>query len=330
MQPSDPTFFGINVMWVATVLSAVASFAVMIAIYAATTVKDPMARRVKALNERREQLKAGIVASTNKRKKLNNRNVAADRVRNILSSFKMLQDDQIKKTQERLMQAGIRTKDLAFFIIFARFVLPVVLGITAVVLIYLMNHWPAWGAFRRYITVAGVLIGSYKAPDIWLKNKVGKRSKAIQKGLPDALDLLVICAEAGLTVDASFGRVSRELGKAYPELGDEFGLTAIELGFLNERRNAFENLAMRVALDAVRGVVTTMIQTEKYGTPLASALRVLSAEFRHARMMRAEEKAARLPAIMTVPLILFILPTLFVVIMGPAACSIHDNFLGRQ
>jgi tight adherence protein C len=228
------------------------------------------------------------------------------------------------------MQAGIRTKDLAFFIIFARFVLPLVLGIVAVVLIYLLNYWPEWGAFRRYVTLAGVVGTSYKSPDIWLKNRVNKRSKAIQKGLPDALDLLVICAEAGLTVDAAFGRVSRELGKAYPELGDEFGLTAIELGFLNERRQAFENLAGRIDLDAVRGVVTTMIQTEKYGTPLASALRVLSAEFRHARMMRAEEKAARLPAIMTVPLILFILPTLFVVILGPAACSIHDNFLSKQ
>ena len=120
--------------------------------------------------------------------------------------------------------------------------------------------------------------------------------------------------------------IARELGKAYPELGDEFALTAIELGFLTERRMAFENLSNRVPLDAVRGVVTTMIQTEKYGTPLASALRVLSAEFRNERMMRAEEKAARLPAIMTVPLILFILPVLFVVILGPAACSIADAF----
>jgi tight adherence protein C len=286
-----------------------------------------MARRVKALNERREQLKAGIVASTNKRKKLTNRNQAADNVRQLLSQFKMLQDDQVQKAQMRLMQAGIRTKDLAFFIILARFVLPVVLGIAAVVLIYGLNHWPDWSGFRRYMTVAGVLVGSYKAPDIWLKNKVTKRSNAIRKGLPDALDLLVICAEAGLTVDAAFHRVARELGKAYPELGDEFGLTAIELGFLNERRQAFENLANRVDLEAVRGVVTTMIQTEKYGTPLASALRVLSAEFRHQRMMRAEEKAARLPAIMTVPLILFILPTLFVVILGPASCSINDSFL---
>jgi tight adherence protein C len=326
---AHPTLLGVDVIWVATILSGVATLAVMMAIYAATTVKDPMARRVRALNERREQLKAGIVASTNKRKKLTNRNQAADRVRALLSKFKMLQDDQLQKTQQRLMQAGIRNKDLAFFIIFARFVLPLVLGTAAIVLIYVVNFWPDWGGMRRYATVAGLLVTSYKAPDIWLKNKVTKRSHAIRKGLPDALDLLVICAEAGLTVDAAFGRVSRELGKAYPELGDEFGLTAIELGFLNERRQAFENLAQRVDLEAVRGVVTTMIQTEKYGTPLASALRVLSAEFRNERMMRAEEKAARLPAIMTVPLILFILPTLFVVILGPAACAISDNFLNK-
>jgi tight adherence protein C len=327
MPTGGPTLLGVDVIWVATILSFVATLAVMTAIYAATTVKDPMARRVKALNERREQLKAGIVASTNKRKKLTNRNQAADRVRSILGSFKMLQDDQIQKVQVKLSQAGIRSKELAFFIIAARFVAPVVAGLAAVTLIYIADYFPDWSWMRRYITVAGVLIGAYKAPDIWLKNKVTKRSHAIRKGLPDALDLLVICAEAGLTVDAAFGRVAKELGRAYPELGDEFGLTAIELGFLAERRNAFENLASRVDLEAIRGVVTTMIQTEKYGTPLASALRVLSAEFRNERMMRAEEKAARLPAIMTVPLILFILPTLFVVILGPAACSISDNFL---
>ena len=327
MQASGPSLLGFDVIWIATLLSAVATFAVLIAIYAATTVKDPMARRVKALNERREQLKAGIVASTNKRKKLTNKNQAADKVRGILSSFKMIQDDQLKKTQVQLLQAGIRAKDLAYFIIFARFVLPVVIGIAVVLGLYVFDLMPDWGWFKRYAVTAAALVGSYKAPDLWLKNKVTKRSHAVRKGLPDALDLLVICAEAGLTVDAAFGRVARELGKAYPELGDEFGLTAIELGFLNERRQAFENLAMRVDLEAVRGVVTTMIQTEKYGTPLASALRVLSAEFRNERMMRAEEKAARLPAIMTVPLILFILPTLFIVILGPASCSISDSFI---
>lgn len=328
MQPaSGPTLLGFDVIWVATILTAVATLAVLTALYAATTVRDPMARRVKALNDRREQLKAGIVASTNKRKKLTNKNEAADKVRGLLSTFKMVQDDQLKATQQKLMQAGIRAKDLAFFIILARFLMPVILGITAIVLIYVIDYFPEWGAFKKYAATAGTLIGSYKAPDLWLKNRVNKRSAAVRKGLPDALDLLVICAEAGLTVDAAFSRVAKELGKAYPELGDEFGLTAIELGFLSERRQAFENLATRVDLEAVRGVVTTMIQTEKYGTPLASALRVLSAEFRNERMMRAEEKAARLPAIMTVPLILFILPTLFVVILGPAACSIADSVI---
>src|ERR1700750_1984086 len=155
--PSGPTVLGFDVIWIATILSAVATMAAMLAIYAATTVKDPMARRVKALNERREQLKAGIVASTNKRKKLTNRNQAADNVRQLLSQFKMLQDDQVKKTQIKLMQAGIRTKDLAFFLIFARCVLPVVIGVTAVVMLYVLGFEPQWSALRRYMTVAGLL-----------------------------------------------------------------------------------------------------------------------------------------------------------------------------
>src|SRR5204863_4404634 len=328
MVTHGPTVMGIDVVMVASFLAAIATCSVLDAIYAATTVRDPMAKRVKALNERREQLKAGIVASTTKRRKtITNRNEMADKVRNLLSSLKMLQESQVVKAQAKLMQAGVRSKDLAFVVIFARMVLPIVFGIGIITLVYVIDYFPLWGAFKKYGLVAGTLILAYKAPDLWLKNKVQKRTHAIRKGLPDALDLLVICAEAGLTVDASFCRVARELGKAYPELGDEFALTSIELGFLTDRRLAFENLAKRIDLDSVRGVVTTMIQTEKYGTPLASALRVLSAEFRNERMMRAEEKAARLPAIMTVPLILFILPTLFIVILGPASCSIHDSFI---
>jgi len=331
MAPAaGPTLFGVNVIAVATLLAAVATFAVLIALYAATTVRDPMAKRVKALNERREQLKAGIVASTSKRRRtISNKNEMADKVRGFLGSLKMLQDEQVQKAQQKLMQAGVRSKDLAFVVIFARLVLPIVFGVIVIVGVYALDWFPTWGAFKRYGLVAGTLLLAYKAPDIWLKNKITKRTNAIRKGLPDALDLLVICAEAGLTVDAAFNRVARELGKAYPELGDEFALTSIELGFLTDRRSAFENLATRINLDAVRGVVTTMVQTEKYGTPLASALRVLAAEFRNERMMRAEEKAARLPAIMTVPLILFILPVLFIVILGPASCSISDNLINK-
>jgi tight adherence protein C len=323
----NPTLLGIDIVNAATILSAVAALSIMLAIYVATTTRDPMTRRVKALNDRREQLKAGITASTSKRRaKLVQKNEATDRIRELLSSLKMLQDSQLKVAQLKLMQAGIRSKDWAVAVIFGRLVLPIALGLPMLYIVYGTDTFADWSPLKAYGLVAGTFILSYKAPDIYLKNKITKRSDAIRKGLPDALDLLVICAEAGLTVDAAFNRVARELGRAYPELGEEFSLTAIELGFLTERRQAFENLAMRINLDAVKGVVTTMIQTEKYGTPLASALRVLSAEFRNERMMRAEEKAARLPAIMTVPLILFILPTLFVVILGPAACSISDAF----
>ncbi|WP_137863166.1 MULTISPECIES: type II secretion system F family protein [unclassified Sphingomonas] len=328
--PSGPTLLGVDVIWVATILSAVAAFAVLLAIYAATTVRDPMAKRVKSLNERREQLKAGITASTSKRRaKLVQKNETTDRIRSLLSSMKVLQDSQVKQAQTKLLQAGIRRKEFAVAVIFGRLVLPIVIGGPVLYLVYGTSLFADWSPIKAYGLVAGSFILAYKFPDLYLKNKIQKRSAAIRKGLPDALDLLVICAEAGLTVDAAFHRVAKELGKAYPELGEEFQLTAIELGFLTDRRQAFENLAERIDLDSIRGVVTTMIQTEKYGTPLASALRVLSAEFRNERMMRAEEKAARLPAIMTVPLILFILPVLFVVILGPAACSINDALISK-
>jgi tight adherence protein C len=316
---------GIDVVWAATMLAAVGVAAVMFAIYQASLVRDPMLKRVKSLNERREQLKAGITASTAKRRaKLVKKNVTTNRIRSLLTNLKVLQDSQLKDVQQRLAQAGIRSKDLAVTIIFARMVMPIVIGGIAALMIYGLDMFPDWSPLKKFGGFAVPLLLAYKAPDLFINNKKSKRTDGIRKGLPDALDLLVICAEAGLTVDAAFARVSRELGKAYPDLGEEFALTSIELGFLTERRQALENLSYRVDLEAVKGVVTTLIQTEKYGTPLASALRVLSAEFRNERMMRAEEKAARLPAIMTIPLILFILPCLFVVILGPAACDIKD------
>lgn len=328
-NPAGPTLLGVDVIWFGTMLAGLATLAVLFAIYTALTIRDPMQKRVKALNDRREQLKAGIVThNAKKRAKLVRKNETTDKMRDTLSALKVLQQSQLADIQRKLAQAGIRKPELGVAVIFARMILPIVLGGIAGFLIYGINYFPDWGGMKKVMGFATAVGLGYKGPEIFLSNLISRRTEAIRKGLPDALDLLVICAEAGLTVDASFNRVARELGRAYPELGDEFALTAIELSFLGERRQAFENLAWRVNLDAVKGVTTTMVQTERYGTPLASALRVLSAEFRNERMMRAEEKAARLPAIMTVPLIMFILPVLFVVILGPAACSIADAFSG--
>lgn len=325
--PPGPTLLGVDVVWVGSILAVLAAAAVMFAIYTAVTIRDPMTKRVKALNERRDQLKTGVITQTaRKRAKLVRKNETTDKMKDALSALKVLQQSQLEGIQQKLAQAGVRKKELGIVVIFARAVLPIVLGGFAGFMIYGVNYFPDWGGVKKLMAFAAAVGIGYKGPEIYIQNMISKRTDAIRKGLPDALDLLVICAEAGLTVDAAFNRVARELGRAYPELGDEFALTAIELSFLSERRQAFENLAWRVDLDAVKGVTTTMVQTERYGTPLASALRVLSAEFRNERMMRAEEKAARLPAIMTVPLILFILPVLFVVILGPAACSIADAF----
>ncbi|MFM5908832.1 MAG: type II secretion system F family protein, partial [Novosphingobium sp.] len=264
--PQGPTILGIDVIWVGSILVAVAAIAMIFAIYSAVTIRDPMAKRVKALNERREQLKAGIVKDSSKRRQsLVRKNQTTERMKDTLDKLKVLQQDQLQVIQQKLAQAGIRKKEWAVAVIFARMVLPVVFGIAAALTVYVFNAFPEWTPIKKLAFFAAALGLGLKGPEIYLKNIIQKRTDKVRKGLPDALDLLVICAEAGLTVDAAFGRVARELGRAYPELGDEFTLTSIELSFLTERRMAFENLAYRVDLESVRGVVTTMIQTERYG-----------------------------------------------------------------
>ena len=320
--------FGLTIIDLATLLAGLAAMFVFVAIWASTTVRDPMQGRLKALNERRAQLRAGILTPQRRREKQSSD--ATNVMRDILTKLKVQQDSQSKQIAEKLARAGLRSKDSIVLYQFARLMGPFVVGGIGVLLIYGMGMMGEQSPMMKALAACGGVLAGYKLPDLWLKNITTKRTHAIRKGLPDALDLLVICAEAGLTVDAAFNRVARELGSAFPEIADEMGLTAIELGFLQDRRQALHNLSVRVDLKAMRGVVTTLIQTEKYGTPLAASLRVLSAEFRNERMMRAEEKAARLPAIMTVPLILFILPTLFIVILGPAACSIADNLVNNQ
>lgn len=331
-QAPGPTLLGFDVVLVGTIMAGLAAFAVVMAIYAAVTIKDPMAKRVKSLEARRDELKAGIITSgTKKRASLVRKSETTDKLKDSLGRMNVLEQSQIKMVQQKLAWAGYRNKELAVIVIGLRLVLPIVFGLVGFVIFYWVDYFDFGdGSLKKLFGFAAMVFLGYKGPELYLSNKASKRTNEIRKGLPDALDLLVICAEAGLTVDAAFNRVAKELGRAYPELGDEFALTAIELSFLNERKMAFDNLAYRVNLEAVKGVVTTMVQTERYGTPLASALRVLSAEFRNERMMRAEEKAARLPAIMTVPLILFILPVLFIVILGPAACSISDALINKD
>lgn len=171
------------------------------------------------------------------------------------------------------------------------------------------------------IAIVAALLGYY-APALYVRNRISKRQKSIRRAWPDALDLLLICVESGMGVESAFRKVAEEIGSQSIELAEELSQTTAELSYLPERRTAYENLAERTGLDGVKAVVTTLVQAEKYGTPVAQSLRALAQESRDTRMSEAEKKAAGLPPKLTVPMIIFFLPVLFVVLITPAVIQI--------
>lgn len=306
------------------VMAGAAAFITVIAVWNALMVRDPMGGRIKSLFNHQQKLRDGLLTPAG------NRYRQVDTVglmRRLIDRFNLMRGGQAAKIADRLAGAGWRSKDALVIYLFLKVFLPFGAGGVASLFVYGFGVFDGPPMIKLLIAMAAVVCGAY-APEVFVKNATQKRRHELQKGLPDALDLLVICAEAGLALDSAMHRVAREMAKSSPEIADEFGLTAVELGFLPERRMALDNLARRADLPSVRGVVNTLLQTEKYGTPLAQSLRVLSAEFRSERMLKAEEKAAKLPATLTVPLVVFILPTLFVVLLGPAILKAIDGLGG--
>jgi tight adherence protein C len=248
-------------------------------------------------------------------------------IRRVVQKFNVVKDRQGQALAEKMARAGWRSRDSVTLYLFAKLSLPLLLILVALAFLFGVKDYGLPMMVRLGIVIAAGLLGSY-LPELVVRNQTQKRNNSMRKALPDALDLLVICAEAGLSLDAALSRVAREIAPASRQLADELGLTILELRFMPDRRQALENLAKRVDLKAIQALVNTLFQTEKFGTPLAQALRVLSAEMRSERMLRAEEKAARLPAIMTVPLIMFILPALFIVLIGSAILDVGDAMSG--
>jgi len=234
---------------------------------------------------------------------------------------------QINEVKKLLVSAGFRSRDAIVVFTFFKLVSPLVFLGGAALYVYGMNPIDKGPIMDVGAVMAAALIGSM-LPEMVIKNIRKKRLETIRKALPDSLDMLVICAEAGLASDAALKRVVAETSRNASALSEELNQTALELSFMPERRQALENLIERAPLPSINAFVSTMIQAEKYGTPLSRAFKVLSQEQRTERMLRAEEKAGRLPATMTVPMMLFILPALFVVLIGPAVLDIMDNFIG--
>jgi len=320
MNLEDILPFGLTPDMLIVSMAGAAAFLSVLAVWYALIYRDPLAPRLKMLAERRAALKAGLTAPR-RREKPKNRSIGM--MCDVVTRLNLLRSRQAERMSLNLVRAGFRSKDVLVTFMFMKLATPLVLGAAALVLLYALDIYELSPMLKLAISVASIIFGAF-APNIYVKNAIDKRKHALRKGLPDALDLMVICAEAGLSMDAAFSRVSRELALSSPEMADEIGLTSIELSFLPERRKAIENLSNRTDMQEIRGVVNTLAQTEKYGTPLAQGLRVLANEFRNDRLMRAEEKAARLPATLTVPMVVFILPSLFVVLIGPAVIRTID------
>ncbi|WP_126173719.1 type II secretion system F family protein [Altericroceibacterium xinjiangense] len=288
-----------------------AMFLALLSVMRALAPVDNVAARARSHARRRDQLRAAWLAPRDIRRR-KTKGIA----KRVVQRLKRVQSKEEEEASGLLVQAGWRSPEAVIVFLAVRIASPVVLALAFYILapslvedITFTTHVAAG--------VAGIAAGGL-LPKMLLKNVGKRRHQKVLKGLPEALDLLVICAEAGLSLDAAIKRVAREIGPSWPEMADEFGLSAVELGFLPDRRKALGNLAKRTPIAEIEALVNTLAQTEKYGTPLAQALRVLSQEFRSTRMMRAEQKAARLPAVLTVPMIVFILPPLFIILIGPA------------
>jgi tight adherence protein C len=313
--------FGLTADSLLVTLVAGLAFVTVLAVWYGLLERHPMERRARMLAERRDQLRGQLLKDKLPRKR---QKESLSLMRRVVDVFKLMQSQQTDKLHDRLSQAGLRSRDAIIVFLFFKVATPVLLGAVAFLLVYLLQFGDLAPAGRLMVVLGGIGLGFF-APELYVSNLTKKRQLSLSKALPDGLDLLVICAESGLSLDASLDRVANEIGDANVALGEELSLTSIELGFLPDRRQALINLNRRTNLPAIRGVVNTLLQTEKYGTPLSQSLRVLANEFRDQRLLRAEEKAARLPATLTVPMIVFILPVLFIVLIGPAILSVMDT-----
>jgi len=309
------------------IFAALAVFATAYTLVQPLFERDRLSTRIKSVAVEREQIRArerARLAAEASRANLR-RESAKPYMQRVVDSFnlrKALADD---KTVAKLRMAGFRGQAPLVVFLFARVTLP--LAFAAVVFFYVfvvveLNQ----PMMVKSLIVIGAAYAGFYAPNLYVSNTVSKRQLSIKRAWPDALDLLLICVEAGMSIEAAFRKVAEEIGQQSVELAEELALTTAELSYLPDRRQAFENLSLRTGLETVRSVMTSLIQAERYGTPLGNALRVLAQENRDQRMNDAEKKAAALPPKLTVPMILFFLPVLMAVILGPAAIQImHAN-----
>ncbi len=293
-------------------------------IVAAYTVLEPFFRtdklkeRMKSVGDYRDELRQKQREALSKKSNNSIRNTTATGpIKTVVETLRLLEILDAEAAARKLMMAGLRGQRPVFVFMAARLGLPFISAIVAGIYVYVLNAIEADNFIKLLITCGAFFLGFY-LPNIYVSNLIKKRQQRIQVTWPDALDLMLICVEAGMSIEMALQKVGEEVGPNSPELAEELGLTTAELSYLQDRKIAYANLAERTGLEGVKGVTTALIQSEKYGTPLGQSLRVMANENRELRMLEAEKKAAALPPKLTVPMILFFLPVLFAVILGPA------------
>lgn len=302
------------------ILVGVAAFATVLTLTLPLLETDKLGMRMKFVATEREALRQRYreqMAADKSRLRQTPQGFMKDVVERFARG-RMLENEAIK---DKLRQAGFRGQGPIYTFIFFRFVMPPILFLVTLFYLYVINSFGLPTMGRIAVASAGAFCGFY-LPNLFVQNVIARRQESIKKAFPDALDLLLICVESGMSVEAAFAKVAAEIGSQSVELAEELSVTTAELSYLQERRKAYENLASRTGLPGVKAVVTSLIQAERYGTPLGQSLRVMAQENRDMRMAEAEKKAASLPPKLTVPMIAFFLPVLFCVILGPAAIKV--------
>ena len=302
-------------------LAAIAASATAYTLIMPLFVGESLAKRMKAVASERERIRQRERERLNKSDKVTLRQTPKQIVSKVVEDFNLTKWLAQDSAQQKLIMAGYRGHAPYVTFLFARAVAPIVLFIGTIVYVFLISHMQKSLPIKIGICVGAAYLG-LQAPMLFLKNAISKRQLSIRRAFPDALDLLLICIESGMSIEAAFRKVSTEIVTQSIALSEEFTLTTAELSYLQDRKVAYENLAKRTGLDGVKSVCLALQQSERYGTPLGQSLRVMAQENRDMRMNEAEKKAAALPPKLTVPMILFFLPVLFVVILGPTGIKI--------
>jgi tight adherence protein C len=302
-------------------LAAVATFVTVLTIALPVLQRDRMGQRMKVMATERDKMRAARLADLAKEGQGRLRQTPKGFMQQIVDQLNLRQAFESEDIKNRLKMAGLRGQAPLVTYMFFRLVAPIIVAIMALIYLFVLSNFQYPPIVKFGMAIGAGYLGFY-LPNMFIENLVQRRQTSIRNSFPDALDMLLICVQSGMSIEAAFQKVSGDVGAQSLELAEELSLTTAELSYLQDRRQAFENLGKRTGIAGIKAVATALIQAERYGTPVGQALRVMAKENRDMRMAEAEKKAAALPPKLTVPMIIFFLPVLFVVILGPAIIQV--------